>query len=136
MKDLTIGQLAKTADVNIQTVHYYERLRLLAAEERMPSGYRMYTKHSVRRLGFIKRAQRLGFTLKEIQELLNLRVRTTTRCTDVRRSAQRKLKEVKSKVEDLKALARSLERLIETCRSDQSTDRCSILKSMERDAIR
>jgi Hg(II)-responsive transcriptional regulator len=136
VKGLTIGQLAKTAGVNIQTVRYYERLRLLAAEERMPSGYRMYTQHSVRRLGFIKRAQRLGFTLKEIHELLNLRARTTARCADVRRSAHEKLQGVKSKVEDLNALARSLERLIKTCRSDQPTDRCSILKSMERDTIR
>ncbi|MEP6888945.1 MAG: heavy metal-responsive transcriptional regulator [Nitrospirales bacterium] len=136
MKRLTIGQLAMSAGVNIQTVRYYERLRLLAAEGRLPSGYRVYTQLSVRRLGFIKRAQGLGFTLKEIQGLLNLRVRTTARCADVRRSAQEKLKEVKSKVEDLKALARSLGRLIETCRSDQSTDRCSILKSLERDTIR
>jgi DNA-binding transcriptional MerR regulator len=96
----------------------------------------MYTQHSVRRLGFIKHAQRLGFTLKEIHELLNLRARTAARCADVRRSAQEKLQEVKSKVEDLNTLARSLDRLIKTCRSNQPTDRCSILKSMERDTSR
>ena len=70
----TIGQLAKVVDVNVQTVRYYERLRLLSPSARRPSGYRVYGEEEERRLRFIKNAQALGFTLHEIGELLDLRV--------------------------------------------------------------
>jgi len=117
---LTIGQLAKAGGVNIQTVRFYERLHLLAPTARTPSGYRVYGEEAVRRLRFIKNAQALGFTLREILELLNLRVSSTTRCGDVQRRAEAKL-----------ALAQVLKDLIRACRAGQPTDRCPILKSLE-----
>lgn len=129
---LTIGQLAKQAGVNVETVRYYERRRLLAPTDRKPSGYRVYGEETLQRLRFIKNAQALGFTLREIAELLNLRVTSTARCGDVERKAQAKLVEVEVKVRDLRALARVLEGLIRTCRAGQPTDRCPILKSLER----
>ena len=70
----TIGHLAKAVGVNIQTVRYYERLKLLSPSVRRPSGYRVYGENEERRLRFIRNAQSLGFTLHEIEELLNLRV--------------------------------------------------------------
>lgn len=76
---LTIGRLAKAVGVNIQTVRYYERLRLLGPSARRPSGYRIYGEDEERRLRFIKNAQALGFTLQEIAELLNLRVSVRAR---------------------------------------------------------
>jgi MerR family mercuric resistance operon transcriptional regulator/MerR family gold-responsive transcriptional activator of gol and ges genes len=128
----TIGQLAKAVGVNIQTVRYYERLRLLSPSARRPSGYRIYGEDEERRLRFIKNAQALGFTLQEIAELLNLSVTSTARCGDVQRRAQAKLMHVEVKVRDLQALARSLRKLIRTCRAGQPTDRCPILQSLEK----
>jgi len=128
----TIGQLAKAVDVNIQTVRYYERLKLLSPSARRPSGYRLYGQEEERRLRFIKNAQALGFTLHEIEELLDLRVSSKARCGDVQRRAEAKLRHVEAKVRDLRTLARSLRELIRTCRAGQPTDRCPILQSLEK----
>ena len=128
---LTIGKLAKALGVNIQTVRYYERRRLLSPMARRPSGYRLYGEDALRRLRFIKNAQTLGFTLHEIAELLNLRVSSLARCGDVQRKAQTKLVQVEAKFRDLRALARALRSMIQTCRAGQPTDRCPILKSLE-----
>ena len=81
----TTGQLAIAVGVNIQTVQYYERLRLLAPSARRPSGYRIYSVDEEWRLWFIRNAQALGFTLHEIEEFLDLRVSSKARCGDVQR---------------------------------------------------
>jgi len=128
----TIGQLAKAVIVNVQTVRYYERLHLLGPAARASSGYRLYGPEEEQRLRFIKNAQALGFTLREIAELLNLRVSSRARCGDVQRKAKEKLQCVEAKAQDLQALARALERLIRTCRAGQPTDHCPILKSLEK----
>ena len=129
--ELTIGQLAKQISVNIQTVRYYERRKLLVPLTRKPSGYRLYGDEALRRMRFIKNAQELGFTLKEIAELLNLRVSSSARCGDVKRKTQIKLAGVEEKIRDLKALGRALRSLIGACQAGQPTDRCPILKSLE-----
>ena len=129
--DFTIGQLAKTAGVNVQTVRYYERRKLLPPTSRRPSGYRVYSDEALRRLRFIRNAQALGFTLREITELLNLRVSSATRCGDVKRTAKAKLAGVEEKVRDLKALARALRGLIGACQTGQPTDRCPILNALD-----
>ena len=128
---VTIGRLAKAVGVNVQTIRYYERRRLLSPTARTQSGYRVYGDEDVRRLRFIKNAQAIGFTLQEIAELLNLRVNSAARCGDVQRRAQAKLAQVEAKVHDLEALARALKDLIRDCRAGQPTDRCPILKSLE-----
>jgi MerR family mercuric resistance operon transcriptional regulator/MerR family gold-responsive transcriptional activator of gol and ges genes len=134
-EELTIGQLAKTAGVNIQMLRYYERLKLLLPVARKSSGYRLYGSSEVTRLRFIKNAQTLGFTLHEIAELLNLRVSSVARCGDVQRRAQAKLKQVEAKVRDLQALARALRGLIQNCQAGQPTHRCPILKTIEDDRM-
>jgi len=128
---LTIGQLAKSVGVNIETVRYYERLQLLTPTARKPSGYRIYSDDVVRRLRFIKNAQALGFTLEEIAGLLNLRVDSAASCGDVQRRAQAKLARVEAKLKDLESMAGVLKDLIKSCRAGQPTDRCPILKSLE-----
>lgn len=129
--ELTIGQLAKRIGVNVQTIRYYERLKLLEPLARRLSGYRLYSHEEKRRLQFIKNAQRLGFTLREIAELLALRVTSTVRCGEVREKARAKLVQVESKVDDLQALARALNSLIRACRVGQPTGHCPILMSLE-----
>ena len=128
---LTIGKVAKEVGVNIQTVRYYERRHLLAPPVRKPSGYRIYGEEDVRRLRFIKNAQALGFTLREIGDLLNLRVSSIARCGTVQVKAQAKLRQVEAKVHDLRALSRALRNLILACQAEQPTDRCPILKSLD-----
>ena len=131
--EVTIGRLAKAVGVNIQTVRYYERRRLLTPTARTPSGYRLYGTAEIQRLRFIKNAQSLGFTLEEIAGLLNLRVNSAARCGDVQRRAQGKLARVEAKIKDLEAMSRVLRNLIRSCRSQQPTDRCPILKSFEQE---
>lgn len=134
--ELKIGQLAKQVGVNIETIRYYERLNLLAPMSRLPSGYRLYNRDSQRRLRFIKNAQALGFTLHEIEELLDLRINSKARCGDIQRKAEAKLKHVEAKVRDLQSLEAALRRLIRTCRAGQPTDHCPILQSLEEEKAR
>lgn len=128
---LTIGRVATSVGVNIQTVRYYERMNLLNPTGRRPSGYRLYGDEEIRRLRFIKNAQALGFTLREITDLLNLRVRSSAQCGAVQRKAHEKLVQVERKVRDLQALARSLRGLIRACENGQATDACPIVESLE-----
>lgn len=130
---LTIGQLAKEGNVNVQTIRYYERLKLLTPTARMPSGYRLYGTTEMQRLRFIKNAQFLGFTLHEIAELLNLRVSAGARCSDVQRKAEKKTEQVEAKIRDLRALAKTLRNLIHHCQVGQPTDCCPILWSLEKE---
>ena len=89
MDGLTIGAVAKQANVRVETLRYYERQGLVARPPRSRSNYRLYPADTVRRVQFIKRAQSLGFSLQEITELLTLRAEPTARCADVRRLAYR-----------------------------------------------
>lgn len=133
---LTIGQLAKHAGVNIETVRYYERLGLLTPSSRTSAGYRVYGPTELRRLYFIKNAQALGFTLHEIEDFLNLRVSSPAACGEVKRKTQAKLSQVERKIEDLQRLARTLRTLIRSCEKGEVTDQCPMLKSLEDEASR
>lgn len=131
---LTIGQLAKMAGVHVQTVRYYERRNLLQPTARKASGYRMYGDDALKRLRFIKNAQALGFTLREVNELLNLRVSSVSRCGTMQVKAQAKLRQVEAKTRDLLALSRALKRLIRSCLAGQPTEPCPILQTLDKEA--
>jgi len=88
---LRTGEVAAQAGVNVQTLRYYERRGLLKEPERRPSGYREYSPDAVLLIRFIKRAQELGFTLAEIEDLLRLRNDHSARCSEVRAAAQAKI---------------------------------------------
>ena len=130
---LTIGQLAGIVGVNVETVHYYERLNLFNPSARRPSRYRLYGHEEERRLRFIKKAQALGFTLREIAESLTLRIASRACSDDVQKRAQAKLVQVESKVQDLRVLAHVLKKLIQTSEAGQSTVRCPILMNVEKE---
>jgi MerR family mercuric resistance operon transcriptional regulator len=87
MASLTVGEVAKQANVCIETLRYYERQGLIAPPPRSVSNYRLYPEETVRRVQFIKRAQELGFSLREIAELLALRATPDTPCADIRTRA-------------------------------------------------
>src|SRR5437867_351444 len=128
---LKIGQVASAARVNIQTIRYYERTGLLAAPRRTPSGYREYDDDAVKRLRFIKHAQALGFSLKEIRELLALRVRHGAACHAVERKARTKIALIDERVRELTRLRRTLERLTAACHARERTADCPVLETLE-----
>lgn len=127
MKGLTIGQVAKRGEVNIETVRYYERQGLIPSPPRRESGYRQYPEETVARVRFIKRAQELGFSLKEIAELLSLRVGPGTTCGDVKRLADGKIMEIEGKIQTLERMRDALARLVETCEESRQAEECPIL---------
>jgi MerR family copper efflux transcriptional regulator len=128
---LTIGQVATAADVNIQTIRYYERRGLFPPPGRTPAGYRQYPDEAVARLRFIKHAQDLGFSLKEIQDLLGLRVRRGAACDAVERQTRQKVEIVHQRIRDLQRMKRTLERLAAACTARRPTDDCPILEVLE-----
>ncbi|MGE4107350.1 MAG: heavy metal-responsive transcriptional regulator [Bacteriovoracia bacterium] len=129
--EYSIGQLAKMAHVNVQTIRFYERRGILRPTTRQDSGYRVYDTESLKRLHFIRQAKDLGFSLKEIQSLLNLRVRSVGRCDQVRAKAEHKLKDIQQKIAHLKTLERTLKRLISDCENRVVSDCCPIVTRME-----
>jgi len=129
---LTIGRLAKLAEVNIETIRYYERRGLLPEPSRTDAGYRLYGEESVARLRFIKQAQALGFTLEEIGELLALRVDAATSCGEVRHRAERKVADVAEKLRSLQAIQRALMELIAACAQGGPEGECPFLMSLEK----
>ncbi len=131
MAGLKVGEVAKRAAVNLQTIHFYEREGLLPKPPRTASNYRMYSEDAVRRVRFIKRAQELGFTLKEIKELLSLRAATGTRCAEVRQQAKAKLRNINEKIGTLQGMRRALTRLIGECAGTGPITVCPILEALD-----
>jgi MerR family copper efflux transcriptional regulator len=128
---MTIGQLAQRAGVNVETVRYYERRGLLPEPARTSSGYRSYDPETLARLLFIKRAQRLGFTLHEVEDLLALRVRDPDTCEAVGHKTREKVALVRQKIRELGAMERSLARLAAACEARRPTGECPILDALE-----
>lgn len=128
---LTVGRVARQAGVNPQTVLYYERRRLLSPARRSEAGYRLYGPETAQVIVFVKNAQELGFTLDEVSELLRLRVDRRSRCASVKKKAQARLRMVREKISGLRAIERTLGRLLKTCVARGTTDACPILESLE-----
>jgi len=128
MDSMGIGTLAKRAGVSIDTVRYYERAGLLAPKTRLASGYRRYSELEVARLRFIRRAQALGFSLKEVKELLALsKLRDVAR---VRRTAQERLADVEERIASLERVRKGLAGLIAACPGHGRAADCPILKAL------
>lgn len=130
MRALTTGQLARQAGLGVETVRYYERKGLVAEPERRKSGYRQYPKESVARLVFIRRARLLGFSLAEVQELLDLQDSKKGTCGDVQRRIQSKLAEVDQRIQDLEEIRRTLVRLAAACVAEAPTTECPAIKEL------
>jgi len=131
MEGLKVGEVAKQAGVNLQTIHYYERRGLLPKPPRTGSNYRAYPDDAVLRVRFIKRAQELGFSLKEIKELLSLRAAPRTRCADVRDRAEAKVQDIDDKVRTLQAMQKALTKLISECSGKGPVTQCPILEALD-----
>lgn len=115
------------AGVNVETVRYYQRLGLIEAPPRPAEGYRSYVPETIDRIRFIKRAQRLGFSLQEVSELLAL---GQDHCGDVRRHAEEKLAQIAGQIADLKRLQASLEALVRACQAGGRPACCPIVEAL------
>lgn len=132
MTGLTIGEVAKKAQVHIETLRYYERRGLVPRPPRSVSNYRLYPEEAVRRVRFVKRGQELGFSLREIKELLSLRAASGTKCAEVRERAMAKIRDLEAKIESLKAMRKALSKLVAECRSEGPASMgCSILECLD-----
>ena len=131
MAPLKIGKVARLAGVGVETIRFYEREGLIEEPPRGESGYRQYSEDTVHRLRFIRRAKELGFTLKEIKELLALRIDPETTCEDIRRRANTKINDIEAKIETLQKMKAALERLTAACKGRGPVSECPILEVLE-----
>ena len=130
-RPLTIGKVASRAGVGVETVRFYERQGLLQEPDRRASGYRQYGEDVVARLRFIRRAKELGFTLKEVAELLALRHDPAATRSDVRERVRAKVEDIEAKVRDLQRIRGVLLGLAETCLGHGPADDCPILRAID-----
>lgn len=134
MERLTIGRLARLGGVNLETVRYYERQGLLAKPPRTASGYRVFPREAARRLRFIKRAQELGFSLREIRDLLSLRMRPGTSRAEIRARATAKIADVDRKIQSLQAIKKALDALTDRCDGCGPISACPILEGLDHES--
>jgi MerR family transcriptional regulator, copper efflux regulator len=131
MSPIKSGALAKQANVNTETLRYYEREGLLPEPERTESGYRLYADEDVKRVRFIKRAQELGFSLKEVKELLALKLDASQSAREVKRLTEQKIQDIEEKIQSLHAMKEVLQHLAEACSGKGSVDHCPILNCLD-----
>ena len=122
---LTIGKLADSAGVNLETIRYYQRRGLLDEPVKPVSGHRRYSVSDAKRVRFIKRAQALGFTLAEIDGLLTLNAACA--CTDTRAMAVHKLGLIEQKMADLAVMQQALGALVQQCDAGNGGADCPII---------
>jgi MerR family transcriptional regulator, copper efflux regulator len=127
---MRIGEIAAEAQVNIQTLRYYERRGLLGTPTRRASGYREFSPDDVQRVRFIRRAQDLGFTLQEIGDLLALQAESTHSCGVVEQRASGTLERIDEKIKDLKRMRMALAKYVNACRDQRSLETCPLLTAL------
>ena len=132
MEALTIGKVARKVGVNVETIRFYERQGIIRQPPKPDgTGVRVYPDEAVARVRFVREAQQLGFTLREIGELLALRANPATDCSKVRAKATAKLDDVQQKIERLRQIGAALEILILACPARGSLQACSIIDALE-----
>jgi DNA-binding transcriptional MerR regulator len=135
MPQMTIAVAARRAGVNLQTVRFYERRRLIPRPPRTASGYRIFTDDDVRRIRFIKQAQSLGFSLREIAELIGIPIDPRADCAAIRAGADAKIAEIEAKIRTLAAMRDTLSRLTRRCPSRGPVRDCPIWDCLNTDHL-
>lgn len=129
--EFKIGAVAAQAGVNIRTLRFYEREGVIPKPQRTPSGYRLYPADTAALVGFVKRAQLLGYTLREVKELLALREGGGGACADVQRNAGEKLAGVEARIRELQAIAGALSKLLASCAEPHHSHVCPLLEALD-----
>lgn len=133
MSGLTIGELAQRAEMSVETIRYYERRGLIAEPPRRASGYRQYPPEAQRRLRFIRRAKELGFSLREVAELLSLRT-SSQPCGEIREQIAAKVADLDHRIRDLRRMRGALEELSRLCEDTSPKDDCPFLDLLEEES--
>jgi MerR family mercuric resistance operon transcriptional regulator len=124
---LTIGQLAKTANINVETVRYYQRIHLIEQPDKPALGYRVYPDETLNRIRFIKRAQLLGFSLEEISQLLEI---SDEQCETAAQMGHDKLQLIQQKISDLSKMASVLDEYTQQCAINADHSHCPIIDTL------
>lgn len=127
---MTIGQLAQKSNTEAQTIRYYERQGLIAKPVRTDSNYRLYNSDAIARLMFIKRAKEIGFSLNDIKVLLGMADGKLRRCSDVQDFTETRLSKIRSQISDLKAMEKTLSKLVRQCATSDKISECPILETL------
>lgn len=128
---MRIGEVAKIAGINKETIRYYEKQGLIETPVKSSNGYRTYTKDTVSTIKFVKNAQKLGFSLKEIKNLLSLKLDADSDCSLVKKRAEEKIIEIQLKITALKEMKRSLTEITNKCDGHGSTASCNIINALD-----
>jgi MerR family mercuric resistance operon transcriptional regulator len=129
-ENLPIGELSKRSGVNIETIRYYERIKMLPAPPRTATGRRIYGETDLRILSFVRRARELGFSLDEVRALLRLGAPKAATCAEVKEIAAHHLHDIRAKIADLAKLERLLAKTIARCSSTQGPE-CPVLDILD-----
>ena len=131
-RELNIGVLSKETGVKVVTIRFYEKIGVLAAPPRSAGNYRIYGQQHVRRLHFVRRCRDLGFSLDQIQDFLQLSSANGSSCAEVCKISRRHLKDVESKLADLKRLASELRRITSSCSGTRPISQCRIIEALSK----
>jgi MerR family mercuric resistance operon transcriptional regulator len=131
MTSMSIGKVANRVAVGVETLRFYEREGLLEKPPRLKSGYRAYPVATVNRVLFIKRAKELGFSLKDIKELLGLRLAPGATCGHVKKRAEAKIEDIEERIKTLQRMKRALRKLSDACGGKDSVNECPILDALD-----
>jgi MerR family copper efflux transcriptional regulator len=126
-KGLTIGKVAKLSGVGVEAIRFYEREGIILQPKRRAGSFREYSGDVVYRLRFIKRAQDLGFSLSEIEELLSLRAKRGS-CKIIKQRAEQKLMQIEEKISDLRRIQSALLKVKATCETQNPSEECPVLE--------
>lgn len=126
---MTIGRLAKAAGVHVETIRYYQRRGLVEEPQKPFGGQRRYSDSVIGVLGFIRRAQQLGFSLEEVKGLLA--ISDGRNCREARLIAERKQEVLRTRIEQLTSMANQLEALIDGCRRNKARGKCPVIAALE-----
>jgi MerR family transcriptional regulator, mercuric resistance operon regulatory protein len=132
---MPIGELSRLCGVNIETIRYYEKIKMLPAPLRTEAGHRVYGPKETRILVFIRRGRELGFTLDQIRALLNLSGPGRASCAEVREIAKHHIEDISAKINDLAKLKRLLRKTVAQCSGGKAPD-CPVLDILDAQGIR
>jgi MerR family transcriptional regulator, copper efflux regulator len=128
----SIGEAARLAGVGVETVRFYERKGLITRPTRPETGRRRYTEATVSRIHFIQRAKHLGFSLREVAELISLRLDSVSTCEAVRTQAELKVRDIERRIADLEKMRSALGKLVKSCIAGKGpSSECPILDALE-----
>jgi DNA-binding transcriptional MerR regulator len=126
----SIGELSKATGVKVVTIRYYEHVKLMPVPPRTAGNYRVYRREHLNRLQFVRRCRDLGFTLDQLRDLLRLSVKSRSRCSGIDRITENHLKDIETKISDLKRLAAELRRIKNGCPGKGRVADCRILAAL------